>query len=439
MTRRIIVPILVALAFLGGCSTTRTEVTVADANDQKPAAPAATPAVLRSADIQKLLDAAAGKGGTVRLEARRYLLDAPINIPEGVALAGVWEAPHHAQLLRGTVFEVTAGKGDEAGTPLVSLHASSTIRGISFYYPDQRVPDAIAYPWTIQGEGMHGSVIDCTFVNAYKAIDFGTHMNELHYIRNCYGCPLKVGIHIDQCTDIGRIENVHFNPHYWARAEVDNKPQWPALRQYLWENLTAFEFGRTDWEYVLNTFCFGAKIGYRFYDNGGLRMKGTVNGNFLGIGADWCHRAIVVEACQMPGLLITNGEFVGGEGSEAFMEVMATNRGPVNLANCSFWGPSPQIAVLHGESATSFQQCNFLNQGPIKEGMYTITADRGDLSVQNCRFEIDCPDVRLRKGVRSAIILGNWFRGSKEIANAAKVDVQDVANVVVRPATRPAK
>ena len=58
---------------------------------------------------------------------------------------------------------------------------------------------------------MHGSVIDVTLVNPYKGIDFGTYPNELHYIRNVFGCPLKFGIYVNHTTDIGRIENVHFN------------------------------------------------------------------------------------------------------------------------------------------------------------------------------------------------------------------------------------
>ena len=44
---------------------------------------------------------------------------------------------------------------------------------------------------------MHGSVVDVTLVNAYQGIDFGTHRNELHYIRNVFGCCLRKGIYID--------------------------------------------------------------------------------------------------------------------------------------------------------------------------------------------------------------------------------------------------
>ncbi|MGC8861561.1 MAG: glycosyl hydrolase family 28-related protein [Armatimonadota bacterium] len=379
--------------------------------------------------IQKVLDAAAARGGgRVDLGVGRFRLDKPITVPEGVTLAGVWEAPHHAMLQKGTVIEVYAGKGKEDGPAAVTLSPSSAVKGITFFYPEQRLPDVVPYPYTISGSGMHCSVIDCTFVNPYKAIDFGTQWNELHYIRNCYGCPLKVGIHIDRCTDIGRIENVHFNPHYWMRAECENKPaDWTVLGKFLFENLVAFEFARTDWEYVHNTFCYGAKVGYRFYAG----SDGTVNGNFLGIGADWCDVALLVENAQLPRLLITNGEFVAGKGGKAFMSVAPTNEGVVQLSNCSFWGPCSAVAVIEGKETVSLDQCTFHNHR-AEEDPFTIDARSGDLTISGCRFGSDRPDIRLGKDVRTAIIMGNRFTRSKEIENLSAGDVQEGLNVVVK-------
>ncbi|HOW73546.1 MAG TPA: hypothetical protein PKY77_23340 [Phycisphaerae bacterium] len=380
-----------------------------------------------SASIQKALDAAAAQGGAVRLEAGRYNVDRAISIPEGVTLAGVWEGPHHSQLKRGTILEITADHGNENGPAAITLNPSSTVRGITVFYPRQRVPDIVPYPWTVQGKGMHNNVIDCTFVNPHKMIDFGTHANELHYIRNCLGCPLKIGVHIDRCTDIGRIENVHFNPHYWSkRTDAADVPDWGALSKYLWEHLVAFEFARTDWEYVHNTFCYGARIGYHFHES----KAGTANGNFLGIGADWCHRALVVEQSQSPGLLITNGEFVGGTGGRALMEVTATHTGVIQLSNCAFWGPCEVAAILDGTGTTSLSQCNFLNVVDKPTGVHLIQGINGDLTVQACRFGFDRPAIQLGKEVRTAVIAGNRFVGRKSIENNSTGDVQEGLNVV---------
>jgi hypothetical protein len=214
------------------------------------------------------------------------------------------------------------------------------------------------------------------------------------------------------------------------------------LSKYLWENLVAFEFGRTDWEYVLNTFCFGAKVGYKFVQT----PHGTVNGNFLGIGADWCERAILVEQSQGPGLLITNGEFVGGKGATAMMEVTANHSGAVQLTNCSFWGPADATAILDGKGSTSFNQCLFRNHGENFKNVHAIDARKGDLVVQACRFTIDSPDIRLGPAVDTAVITGNWFNRSQEIVNESTGDVQIALNVTGnrsdrrdrKPASRPA-
>jgi hypothetical protein len=69
------------------------------------------------------------------------------------------------------------------------------------------------------------------------------------------------------------------------------------------EHGEAFLFGRSDWQYVLNTFCFGYRAGYKFVQSAAR----VCNGNFLGIGADDRWTAVVVEQCAPFALLITNG------------------------------------------------------------------------------------------------------------------------------------
>ena len=39
------------------------------------------------------------------------------------------------------------------------------------------------------------------------------------------------------------------------------------------ENGEAFIFGRTDWQYVLNTFCFGYNVGYKFIKTKAGRLQ----------------------------------------------------------------------------------------------------------------------------------------------------------------------
>lgn len=379
--------------------------------------------------IQQTLDKAGEKGEEVFIPSGHYRLDKSISIPKGVTLKGTWEAPHHANLDKGTVLLAYAGKGDESSQPLITLNPGSTLSGVTIYYPEQNIDNVQPYPWTIQGKGMHNSVTDVTLVNPYKGIDIGTYPNELHYLRNIFGCPLKIGVYINDCTDIGRIENVHFNPHYWGRDEGDGekRPDWKKLIDYLLTESEGFIFGRTDWEYVINTFCFGQKIGYHFISTD----QGACNGNFLGIGADGTKNAVVVDQSYPYGILITNGEFVSMNADDPIQIVVSkNNQGVLQLNNCAFWGPSNQIAKIEGTGSVSFVQCNFHYWDHAKKELAAIEANGGNLIVSNCNFHQSKKHIKLGKDHGSAVISGNITNGKIKIDNECDGDVQIGLNAV---------
>jgi hypothetical protein len=379
--------------------------------------------------IQRKLDEAGKTGGEVSLTPGRYRLEGHLTVPPGVTFSGSWKAPHHARLRTGTVLLAYEGRGREDDPPLISLSPGSTVRGLTVFYPEQSIEKVQPYPWTIQCRGMHNSVIDVTLVNSYKGIDIGSFHNELHYLRNIFGCPLKIGVYINNCTDIGRIENVHFNPHYWGRDEGDKEPRpnWSKLIQYLLTEGEAFIFGRTDWEYVLNTFCYGYKVGYHFI----ATEQGVCNGNFLGIGADGTQNAVVVDQAAPYGLLITNGEFVSMRAEDPVEIIVGPgNNGAVQFNNCAFWGPSNQIAKIEGNGSVSFVQCNFVHWDHDKKDLPAIEANGGSLTVQSSCFRRSGKQVRLGPNHRSAVIFGNQMTGEIDIENESRCDVQIGFNVV---------
>jgi Pectate lyase superfamily protein len=370
-------------------------------------------------------------GGIVELPAGQVRLNGTLTVPSGVTLQGVWRAPHFSYPNMGTALLAYAGRGQEDGPPLIMLETNSAVCGLTVYYPEQKADDVQPYPWTIQGRGTHVNVSDVTLLNPYKGIDFGTYPHEMHYIRNVYGCPLRVGVHLDKCTDIGRVENVHFNPNSWTRSSTPTSPTGDLgnkLVAYMQANLTAFEIGRSDWEFMLNTFSWGAHIGYRFYTS----EAGPTNGNFLGIAADWAVIPLLVEGTQEPGLLITNGEFVGSPACETVVKVMPSNAGVLQLANCSFWGPHRKIVEAEGRGFVSLSQCNFCQWAA---GVPAVDILSGSLTMQGCRFGQAQPHVHLGEGVTSAVLMGNSFRGGPQIANETKGDVQVLGNVTL-PAAR---
>lgn len=207
-----------------------------------------------------------------------------------------------------------------------------TCAGLIVAYPDWKQTDVppVPYPPCVLGQAAENvGIQECLLLNPYEAIRLVRA--HRHIVRNVTGYPICRGIFVDMCGDIGHIENVHFWPF-----GVDYKPDDPFCK---WVNTqgVAFEFARTDWQYVFNTFCFGYGIGYKFSKS----KDGSENGNFLGLGADSCQRAVVVEQAQPYGLLISNGEFVGRWSSTnaVCLEIGPLAEGKVSLANCAFWGP----------------------------------------------------------------------------------------------------
>jgi hypothetical protein len=373
-----------------------------------------------TAAFQSALDAAAkAGGGIVEAGIGNFLIKSHLDIPDYVTLQGVWTAPTSWSQHKGTTLLAVEGEGSEQGPAFISLGSNSVLKGITVFYPNQK-PEAIKpYPWCVAGRGGDNStIIDCLLVNPYLGVDFGTKPCGRHYIHGLYGQPLRKGVFVDKCYDIGRIENVHLWP-FW---NGDDKVGAVKMNN---EQGEAFIFGRTDWEYVFNTFNWGYNIGYRFIQT----EAGGTNGNFLGIGSDANETSVVVEGSQPYGLLITNGEFVAFLGKEPVeVRILPTNTGSVQFQNCAFWGPAHHVASTAGTGVVTFNNCHFQDW---KEGVAAIQASQGSLSVIGCTFSRESPQVELGKDVRSAVVMGNQIKGKLDIRNQSKGSVEIGMNAVI--------
>ncbi len=368
-----------------------------------------------TAAFQKALVAAGTNGGGIVHAPRgNYFFTGHLNVPAGVTLKGVWESvPAHngirdAGLPKptddGTTFLITGHAGNEDGPPFLTLNHNSTLKGVVLFYPDQNpAEEPKPYPWAIAMRGKNPAVLAVEMLNPYNGID--ATQNERHLVRDVHGQPLRRGILVDAIYDIGRIENVHFNP-WWSMQ--------PKLRAWQQEHGEAFIFGRTDWQYVLNTFCFGYNVGYKFI----ATKAGVCNGNFLGIGADDCFTAVMVEQSAPMGLLISNGEFVSFHGPDPTMVRVGTNHvGSVRFVNSAFWGPCHQIAKIEGQGTVGFSDCTFVQWDSRKEGRHAIQVEGGSVLVRGCEFQADRPQVELGPAVRRAVLTDNLIRGAARISN----------------------
>jgi hypothetical protein len=371
--------------------------------------------------FQRALDASyKSGGGAVYVPPGRYLFKGSITIPDGVQLRGSFGCvPSHSGIRDhgqpkpgddGSALFVATGRGSEDGKPFLTLNTNSGVSGLTFYYPEQSPEeDPVPYPWTIAMRGKNPAAFDLELLNPYQGID--ASQNERHNIRNISGQPLRRGIWVDAIYDIGRIENVHFNPWWNSHSKV-----------FRWQtaNGEAFIFGRADWEYVLNTFCFGYHVGYKFVET----KTGACNGNFLGIGADDCNRAILVEQSAPYGILIGNGEFTSFHGDDPTMlDVRNTNSGVIRISNSAFWGPCNQIAKIGGQGTVGFSDCTFVQWGSTEERA-AIQASSGSLLVRGCEFRQRKRHISLGASVQRAVITGNLFEGPAQIENASSLDVQ---------------
>ena len=366
-----------------------------------------------TAAFQAALNAAAGKGGIVFAPVGTYRIDGTLDIPQGVTLRGVWEAPHHADIGKGTLLYATANKGTEEGPPFIMLHQSSGVRGLTIFYPDQVVTDIQPYPWCIQGQGMHGSVRDVTLINPYKGIDFGTHPNELHFIENVFGQPLRLGVFVDQTTDIGRVQNVHFNPHAWVRADHPSAAFAPkVLFDYLEEHFVGFLIGKTDWEYMRDCFCIFPKIGFHFVDAG----HGPGNAVLTQCGADICPIAVQVDASQPhAGIAFTNAQIMGT------VIIGPKNHGPVKFVNSGFWTikKTNEQVINDGTGTVTLSACHFTNWGMTDRQAPCVRINSGAAILQGCDFfNTRKNQIAIGKEAKAVSVTGCRLRGG------AKIDAQ---------------
>ncbi len=368
--------------------------------------------------LQALLSKAGeAGGGVVELASGRYRIEGTLSIPGGVTLKGTYSVPPTVNRkddnLKGTVLLAYAGKGDPEGKPFIFLAGDNAVlAGVVIIYPewDRKVVPPIPYPPCIASHHTNNvGVLDCCLLNPYEGIRMV--QAHRHLLRNITGYPIWRGLLVDQCYDIGRVENFHYWPFGLSYNPKDPYCEW------INKNGVAFEFARTDWEYVCNTFCFGYGVGYKFSEY----RHGSANGNFLGLGADSCRRAILVEQSQEPGLLITNGEFVGRWTSQdsVCIEVAEGNRGKVSLNNCSFWGPVETcIRSKSSRGQLTANACHFVNWDNAGAGAPAIQIAAGKAIVSNSTFQAPGIHVEVLPEAKSVIITGNQAQGGINVNGA---------------------
>jgi hypothetical protein len=384
-----------------------------------------------TAAIQAALDAAGAEGGgVVFLPKGEYRVEGHLTLPERVTLEGTWRAPVRGLPAGkdGSVLLAFAGQGDAEGEPFIKMGTSSTLKGLSIFYPEQiRANPPHAYPWTVQTNGATDNItiLDVTMVNPYKAVDLGTYPAGRHLVRNLYAYPLYQGLYVNQCYDVGRLENIHFWP-FW---DIDpNSPLWEFTR----ENATAFIMGKTDGEMGYGLFTIFYKVSMHFiagpiYDaERNIVNHAAGSGTYTNCYLDVSPTAVLVDAAmENAGVSFVNSSFM------AQVVVNESNRGTVKFTGCGFWGTNDcdSHAVLEGHGPVQFSACHFSGWDRQETGAHCIDANNRRLILTGSDFITERRDhqvLRLGPRLRAAVVTSNTMPGGVHITNDASPRAQIV-------------
>lgn len=301
-----------------------------------------------------------------------------LNLRAGVQLRGEWDNPDaegYDGKIDGTVLAVYAGhnsanydtyvdsderenqtggkKVANVSDRFIDMEQGTGVSNLSVWYPNQditattvvEVRDAagqktgefeeingIPYPWTFfQRTGNSATLDNVTLVNAWGG--FISLPSEMHYVVNSNITALYKGIVIHTCTDIGRIEDVHIDPKYWANSGLAGAPTLAEAKAYTRANATGFMMHRSDWEYVSGLFISGYKNGMWIgREPGGDEAP---NAQFYGLTIEDSETGIYIDHVNGFGLLFSDSEF-GGDTAVYFNERFNTS---VQFNGVDFKGP----------------------------------------------------------------------------------------------------
>lgn len=239
-----------------------------------------------------IADVAAMGGGMVFIPAGQFKVTESITVPINVELRGVLTGPHTA--FRKAVSQLNVYP-DVQGRPAVVLSEASGIHGLTFYYPDNKLAELVAMPYTVQGAGNNIWVQATTFVNSYDAIDLATNRCDNFFVGNTWGTAMRYGIYVGGGSDSGVIENTLFTYGIWQETKsLHGNADLATMQNLFRKNSVAYVFedctNFTGW----SVFSFGSRIGTWFKDANG---KVADNAVFCRLGLDtpWCETSLRID------------------------------------------------------------------------------------------------------------------------------------------------
>ena len=340
-----------------------------------------------TAALQAVLNMAAAQGGgTVFMPGGTYWVSGSITIPSGVQLRGTYDAPHSGKIANtvdndgnpirtvGTVIVVyscSAFPGNE-NNATINLTTDSAIRGIAFYYPDQRIESVVGvtgygeatlrsvyYPWAIRANGDNISITNIALINPVNGFDIVGGRNIVLADMNAYALGIQVRMGIGGAVIGGWIQDVHFNQANWEQSNWHTHPLYDQVAMFAGYHITGFKFGAVIDVHNFQNFTITVDRAIWMVQEdrpedcptGGV-FSGVFNGfafdsNQIGLDIENAGEVIFINAMSVQDLPRPNWRpdgVVGGPNiitSENFT-------GTLFYFNGDAWGHGTRIAEIHG-------------------------------------------------------------------------------------------
>ena len=436
-------------------------------------------------EIQSALNKAKEEGGgIVFLPTGNYKVLGHLTIPTGVELKGSTDIGS-VPLGPGSVLEVYADKGNEAGEPFLKMEENSGLRGIVFNYPEQRYTEIARtsplttegtlepykYPYAIQVKGKDVYIVNAGFRATYRAIDLFTYKCDNAYVEYPSGHVFMNCLHIGGGTENARINNTQFNTIGYACGVESKFGRWPNSptdisnnrnRDCYNQNYSQLEFLRLgDCKNLMlfNNFGYGSNYGTVFANEGD-----GPSGLAIGHGIDSATKGLYYEKIGADGFDMITSQIVSTQRvivnniPARYVETAPDFTGEITLFNADFWG-NPYYGIEIGGGIFNLQTGHFDNPGgqrfaqiatdkngklrvsgssinarsnrPINDGaeshfsVQTSITDPGNLTIANCEKYLNNLTHGLVLVFENQISRTGWIASSSINNNNANRAVDD--------------
>jgi len=296
-------------------------------------------------------------GGVVYVPSGNYAFYTNIVIPTGVTLHGDWtDWTTGTGGLVGTTFNVYFGAGQSNTTPFITMDASTALRNVNIWYPNQNPTNITSYPFTIELGG-DSVVQNVVLVNSYQGIE----VDSAEFILSTViGTPLFMGFTtVGTIADISQTEDVRFSPAVWPASLLPNAPAaGGSYATWMRTYGTGMQVFRLDGLINVNTEISGYNLGLDFEENSGGESGCAFYNGYV------TNCAIALNAQEMQTAAGLEFSDFTLDGDLAVNRTHTTNDAAVQFDDCQIIGRTGTAVYCTGanwQSAMAFQNCAISN------------------------------------------------------------------------------